>query len=47
MNLYINIYPLLPYIRMYTIFPATILITLLHDENKVKIDLTKLLENGN
>ncbi|KAH7304803.1 hypothetical protein B0I35DRAFT_444931 [Stachybotrys elegans] len=44
MNLYYAAYPNKPRVRLHTIFPATILSEGLENENKIKPDVTKLLE---
>jgi 3-dehydrosphinganine reductase len=46
MNLYAAAYPSAPRIRVHTVFPATMPTQSLEDENRVKTDLTKSLEEG-
>ncbi|KAK3349787.1 hypothetical protein B0T25DRAFT_482513 [Lasiosphaeria hispida] len=46
MNLYAAAQPSAPRIRVHTVFPATMPTQSLDDENKVKTDLTKSLEEG-
>ncbi|KAK4168385.1 NAD(P)-binding protein [Cladorrhinum sp. PSN259] len=46
MNLYAAARPELPVVRVHTVFPATMPTQSLIDENKVKTDLTKSLEEG-
>ncbi|KAK5657893.1 hypothetical protein OQA88_2442 [Cercophora sp. LCS_1] len=46
MNLYNAANPHLPAVRVHTVFPATMPTRSLDDENKVKTDLTKSLEEG-
>ncbi|KAI1258828.1 NAD(P)-binding protein [Xylariaceae sp. FL1019] len=46
MNLYAAAYPDLPPVRVHTVFPATMPTQSLEDENAVKTDLTKSLEEG-
>ncbi|KAK0707981.1 hypothetical protein B0H67DRAFT_603101 [Lasiosphaeris hirsuta] len=46
MNLYAAAQPHAPCIRVHTVFPATMPTQSLDDENKVKTDLTKSLEEG-
>ncbi|KAI0154987.1 NAD(P)-binding protein [Xylariaceae sp. FL1272] len=46
MNLYAAAYPDLPRVRVHTVFPATMPTQSLEDENAVKTDLTKSLEEG-
>ncbi|KAK5627077.1 hypothetical protein RRF57_002792 [Xylaria bambusicola] len=46
MNLYAAAYPDRPRIRVHTVFPATMPTQSLEDENAVKTDLTKSLEEG-
>ncbi|KAI1809074.1 NAD(P)-binding protein [Poronia punctata] len=46
MNLYATAHPELPRVRVHTVFPATMPTQSLEDENKVKSDLTKSLEEG-
>ncbi|KAK4228692.1 NAD(P)-binding protein [Podospora fimiseda] len=46
MNLYAAAHPELPLVRVHTVFPATMPTQSLTDENKVKTDLTKSLEEG-
>ncbi|KAI0903108.1 NAD(P)-binding protein [Ustulina deusta] len=46
MNLYAAAHPDLPRIRVHTVFPATMPTQSLEDENAVKTDLTKSLEEG-
>lgn len=46
MNLYAAAHPDLPRIRIHTVFPATMPTQSLEDENAVKTDLTKSLEEG-
>ncbi|KAI1166905.1 hypothetical protein F5B18DRAFT_604728 [Nemania serpens] len=46
MNLYAAAHPDLPRVRIHTVFPATMPTQSLEDENAVKIDLTKSLEEG-
>ncbi|KAK3361372.1 hypothetical protein B0T24DRAFT_539154 [Lasiosphaeria ovina] len=46
MNLYAAAYPQLPRVRIHTVFPATMPTQSLDDENEVKTDLTKALEEG-
>lgn len=46
MNLYAAAHPQLPRVRVHTVFPATMPTQSLDDENKVKTDLTKALEEG-
>ncbi|KAF2972140.1 hypothetical protein GQX73_g1369 [Xylaria multiplex] len=46
MNLYAAAYPKEPRVRLHTIFPSGILTDSYEAENRVKCDLTKLLEEG-
>ncbi|KAI0816493.1 NAD(P)-binding protein [Xylaria sp. FL0064] len=46
MNLYAAAHPDLPRVRIHTVFPATMPTQSLEDENSVKTDLTKALEEG-
>ena len=46
MNLYAAARPDLPRVRVHTVFPATMPTQSLEDENRVKTDLTKSLEEG-
>ncbi|KAI1637644.1 NAD(P)-binding protein [Biscogniauxia mediterranea] len=46
MNLYAAAHPALPRVRVHTVFPATMPTQSLEDENSVKSDLTKSLEEG-
>ncbi|KAF2263840.1 NAD(P)-binding protein [Lojkania enalia] len=46
MNLYAAAHPNLPRVRVHTVFPATMPTQSLDDENRVKTDLTKSLEEG-
>ncbi|KAF2107988.1 hypothetical protein BDV96DRAFT_653198 [Lophiotrema nucula] len=46
MNLYAAAHPTLPRVRVHTVFPATMPTQSLEDENVVKTDLTKSLEEG-
>ncbi|KAI1273628.1 NAD(P)-binding protein [Xylaria sp. FL0933] len=46
MNLYAAAHPDLPRVRVHTVFPATMPTQSLEDENTVKTDLTKALEEG-
>lgn len=46
MNLYAGANPAQPHIRIHTVFPGTMPTKSLDDENLVKTDLTKLLEQG-
>jgi 3-dehydrosphinganine reductase len=46
MNLYSAAHPMLPRIRVHTVFPATMPTQSLADEDRVKSDLTKSLEDG-
>ncbi|KAI1412526.1 NAD(P)-binding protein [Hypoxylon sp. FL1857] len=46
MNLYAAAYPNEPSIRVHTVFPATIFTESYEAENRIKPDLTKLLEEG-
>lgn len=46
MNLYAAAHPDIPRVRMHTVFPATMPTKSLDDENRVKTDLTKALEEG-
>jgi len=46
MNLYAAAHPNLPAVRVHTVFPATMPTQSLDEENKVKTDLTKSLEEG-
>jgi 3-dehydrosphinganine reductase len=46
MNLYAAAHPQAPAVRVHTVFPATMPTQSLEDENKVKPDLTKYLEEG-
>lgn len=46
MNLYAGARPDLPRVRVHTVFPATMPTQSLEDENRVKTDLTKALEEG-
>jgi 3-dehydrosphinganine reductase len=46
MNLYAAAHPDLPRVRVHTVFPATMPTQSLDDENRVKTDLTKSLEEG-
>ncbi|KAI1133203.1 NAD(P)-binding protein [Nemania abortiva] len=46
MNLYAAAHPELPVVRVHTVFPATMPTQSLDDENAVKTDLTKSLEEG-
>ncbi|KAK3998207.1 NAD(P)-binding protein [Cladorrhinum sp. PSN332] len=46
MNLYAAAHPELPAVRVHTVFPATMPTRSLIEENKVKTDLTKSLEEG-
>ncbi|PSN72575.1 NAD(P)-binding protein [Corynespora cassiicola Philippines] len=46
MNLYAAAHPNLPRVRVHTVFPATMPTQSLEDENRVKTDLTKSLEEG-
>ncbi|KAI0888691.1 NAD(P)-binding protein [Annulohypoxylon maeteangense] len=46
MNLYAAAHPDLPRVRVHTVFPATMPTQSLEDENRVKTDLTKALEEG-
>ncbi|OCL08450.1 NAD(P)-binding protein [Glonium stellatum] len=46
MNLYAAAHPTLPRVRVHTVFPATMPTQSLEDENRVKTDLTKSLEEG-
>ncbi|KAI1090180.1 NAD(P)-binding protein [Rostrohypoxylon terebratum] len=46
MNLYAAAHPDLPRVRVHTVFPATMPTQSLEDENRVKTDLTKSLEEG-
>jgi 3-dehydrosphinganine reductase len=46
MNLYAAAHPNLPRIRIHTVFPATMPTQSLEDENRVKTDLTRALEEG-
>jgi 3-dehydrosphinganine reductase len=46
MNLYATAHPSEPRIRFHTIFPATILTEAYEAENRIKTDLTKLLEGS-
>ncbi|KAJ3578440.1 hypothetical protein NPX13_g2134 [Xylaria arbuscula] len=46
MNLYAAAHPDLPPVRIHTVFPATMPTQSLEDENAVRTDLTKSLEEG-
>ncbi|KAK3936347.1 hypothetical protein QBC46DRAFT_31748 [Diplogelasinospora grovesii] len=46
MNLYAGAHPSAPRVRVHTVFPATMPTQSLEDENRVKTDLTKSLEEG-
>ncbi|KAF5020608.1 hypothetical protein F66182_7357 [Fusarium sp. NRRL 66182] len=46
MNLYAGAHPDEPRVRIHTVFPATMPTKSLEDENKVKTDVTKALEEG-
>lgn len=46
MNLYAAAHPSRPRVRVHTVFPATMPTQSLADENRVKTDLTKALEEG-
>ncbi|KAF9773534.1 hypothetical protein IL306_008641 [Fusarium sp. DS 682] len=46
MNLYAGAHPNKPRVRVHTVFPATMPTKSLDDENKVKTDVTKALEEG-
>ncbi|KAF5694167.1 3-ketosphinganine reductase [Fusarium denticulatum] len=46
MNLYAGAHPNEPRVRIHTVFPATMPTKSLADENKVKTDVTKALEEG-
>ncbi|KAK2677999.1 Short-chain dehydrogenase/reductase SDR [Fusarium oxysporum f. sp. vasinfectum] len=46
MNLYAGAHPNEPCVRIHTVFPATMPTKSLDDENKVKTDVTKALEEG-
>ncbi|KAF5569341.1 3-ketodihydrosphingosine reductase tsc10 [Fusarium phyllophilum] len=46
MNLYAGAHPNEPHVRIHTVFPATMPTNSLDDENKVKRDVTKALEEG-
>jgi len=46
MNLYAGAHPDQPRIRVHTVFPATMPTQSLEDENRMKTDLTKALEEG-
>ncbi|KAH7253802.1 uncharacterized protein BKA55DRAFT_593457 [Fusarium redolens] len=46
MNLYAGAHPNEPRVRIHTVFPATMPTKSLDDENKVKTDVTKALEEG-
>ncbi|KAL2127738.1 hypothetical protein VTI74DRAFT_10245 [Chaetomium olivicolor] len=46
MNLYAGAHPDLPRVRVHAVFPATMPTQSLEDENRVKTDLTKALEEG-
>jgi 3-dehydrosphinganine reductase len=46
MNFYAAAHPQAPAVRVHTVFPATMPTQSLEDENKVKPDLTKFLEEG-
>lgn len=46
MNLYVGAHLELPRVRVHTIFPATMPTQSLEDENHVKTDLTKSLEES-
>ncbi|KAH8890170.1 NAD(P)-binding protein [Thozetella sp. PMI_491] len=46
MNLYAGAHPTEPRVRVHTVFPATMPTQSLDDENRVKTDLTKSLEEG-
>lgn len=46
MNLYAAAQPTAPRVRVHTVFPATMPTQSLEDENRVKTDLTKSLEEG-
>ncbi|KAF4464908.1 3-ketosphinganine reductase [Fusarium albosuccineum] len=46
MNLYAGAHPHEPRVRVHTVFPATMVTKSLEDENKVKTDVTKALEEG-
>ncbi|KAK1759966.1 3-ketodihydrosphingosine reductase tsc10 [Echria macrotheca] len=46
MNLYAAAYPKAPRVRVHTVFPATMPTQSLEDENRVKTDLTRALEEG-
>ncbi|XDG09091.1 hypothetical protein ABKA04_008706 [Annulohypoxylon sp. FPYF3050] len=46
MNLYAAAHPDIPRVRVHTVFPATMPTQSLEDENSVKTDLTKSLEEG-
>ena len=46
MNLYAGAHPRAPRVRVHTVFPATMPTRSLDDENRVKTDLTKALEEG-
>jgi 3-dehydrosphinganine reductase len=46
MNLYAGARPDLPRVRVHAVFPATMPTQSLEDENRVKTDLTKALEEG-
>ncbi|KAI2464979.1 NAD(P)-binding protein [Annulohypoxylon bovei var. microspora] len=46
MNLYAAAYPHEPRVRVHTVFPATILTESYEAENRIKSDLTKMLEEG-
>ncbi|KAF4343535.1 3-ketodihydrosphingosine reductase tsc10 [Fusarium beomiforme] len=46
MNLYAGAHPSEPRVRVHTVFPATMPTKSLDDENKVKTDVTKALEEG-
>lgn len=46
MNLYAAAHPAGPRVRVHTVFPATMPTKSLEDENRVKTDLTKSLEEG-
>ncbi|KAK3332973.1 hypothetical protein B0T19DRAFT_490771 [Cercophora scortea] len=46
MNLYAGAHPTFPRVRVHTVFPATMPTQSLADENRVKTDVTKMLEEG-
>ena len=46
MNLSVGAHPELPHVRVHTVFPGTMPMQSLEDENHVKTDLTKSLEES-